>query len=68
MLGGSFPYIDQKSQPKEIIMLQPETIDVRREKIFIPKGMTPKKIREKYGLKHSASYNAKKKVFSSRTI
>jgi len=42
-------------------MLQPEPIEIRREKVFIPKGMTPKKIRAKYGLTHSSSYNAKKK-------
>jgi len=55
-------HIDRKSQPKEIIMLQPEPIkEVRREKVSTV-GMTPKEIRAKFGLTHSSSYNAKKKV------
>jgi len=49
-------------------MLQPEPIDVRREKVFIPTGMMPKEIRAKFGLTHSSSYNAKKKVSLSKTI
>ena len=43
-------------------MSQPQSVEVKREKIFIPAGMTPKEIRDKYGLDHDASYNAKKKV------
>ena len=43
-------------------MPQPEPIEIRREKVLIPAGMMPKEIREKYGLTHSSSYNAKKKV------
>jgi len=46
------------------MMLQPESVEVRREKIFIPASMTPKEIRGEYGLDQVSANNAKKKVSS----
>jgi len=64
VFSGSFPHIDRKSQPKEIIMLQPEPIEIRREKVFIPDGLTARQISDKYGIHINTARGAKKKVSS----
>jgi len=43
-------------------MAQPEPIEVRREKVFIPPGMTPTEISKKYNINVSTASGAKKKV------
>ena len=45
-------------------MEQAEPIEIRTEKVFIPDGMTPREISEKYGLKITTASGAKKKVSS----
>ena len=45
-------------------MQQAESNEVRREKVFIPAGMTAKEIRGKYGLNQTSANRAKKKVSS----
>ena len=45
-------------------MTQAEPIEVRREKVFIQPGMSPKEISEKYGINRSTAGNAKKTDFS----
>lgn len=45
-------------------MERAEPIQVRREKVFIPDGMTPREISEKFGLKITTAAGAKKKVSS----
>ena len=37
--------------------------EVRREKVFVPPGMTTEEIREKYGLNAQAAWRAKSKGF-----
>jgi len=49
--------------------MQPEPIkEVRREKVLIPDGLTPRQISDKYGIHINTARGAKKKVSSSRTI
>ena len=46
-------------------MLQPEPIkEVRREKVLIPDGLTPRQISDKYGIHINTARGAKKKVSS----
>ena len=47
-------------------MMQSESTEVKRKKVFIPAGMMPKEIRDKYGLSHSASYRAKKRFLRQK--
>ena len=42
-------------------MERAESIEVRREKVFVPDGMTPKEISVKYGLKITTAFGAKKR-------
>jgi len=37
--------------------------EVKREKVFVPSGMTTREIMEKYGIKPGAAYNAKTRGF-----
>jgi len=40
------------------------TMEVKREKVFIPPGMTPTEISKKYGINPSTATGAKKTDFS----
>ncbi len=48
-----------RDQSKQI-----EVKEIRREKVFIPAGMTANQVMAKYGLKSGAAYTARKKGFS----
>ncbi len=40
--------------------------EIKREKVFIPDGMTAREISEKHGIHINTAYNAKKKVSLSK--
>ena len=44
-------------------MKQSATQEIKREKVFIPEGLTTTKVAEMHGIKLSTAYNAKKKSF-----
>jgi len=50
--------MEQGNQAKQIGVKE-----IRRQKVFIPAGMTTKQIMEKYGLRQGAAYSARKKGF-----
>ncbi len=43
-------------------MNQTGTTEIKREKVFIPDGLTSRQISDKYGLHINTAYGAKKKV------
>ena len=42
--------------------------EIRRQKIYVSKSMTTNQVMEKYGLKESAAYTARKKGFFVREL
>ncbi len=48
--------VEQGSEVKAI-----KVKEIRRQKVYVPKSMTTNQVMEKYGLKQSAAYTARKK-------